>query len=214
MFFRRIQDAATCALSYVLADSSSGEAVAIDPTPSQALLILSILQEQSLNLRMVLRTHVHAPDRLDCGLLCGAPGVRYAVGERAQANGKVLRLADGDTLEFGHERLQVIATPGHTPGCVSFLWHDRLFCGDVMEISGCGQAVDETDLGQMYDSVTRRIFSLPDDTLLYPAHDYRGRTVSTVAEERRMNTAFSGRSRESFVTAMRAWPARSLHDAA
>lgn len=213
MMFRQILDPATSSLSYLLADDSSADAVVIDPLPATALLVRSILQEQGLNLRYALRTHVHAPDRIECGALCRLPGVCYAVGDFAAAPSAQRRLADGDVVPFGGERLRVMATPGHTPGCVSYLWRDRVFCGDVMEINGCGQAVDETDFGQMYDSVMHRIFALPDETLLFPAHDYRGRTVSTIAEERRMNSAFLGRSRDAFVTAMQAWPGNRLHAA-
>ena len=90
-------------------------------------------------------------------------------------------------------------TPGHTPGCVSYHWRDRIFCGDVLELGGCGQAVDETDAGAMYDSVRKRIYGLPGETLVFPGHDYSGRTVSTVAEERQRNTVFCELSRDRFI---------------
>jgi glyoxylase-like metal-dependent hydrolase (beta-lactamase superfamily II) len=201
MYFRQIQDPATASLCYLLADRQSGEAVAIDPLPSHALLLLAILQEQALTLRHLLRTHVHPGRQYESPLL-GLPGLVVGQGEAALCAPADRHFADGDEVGFGAESVRILATPGHTPGCVSYLWRDRLFCGDVMEINGCGQPVDETDPGAMYDSVTGRIFTLPDETLLFPAHDYRGRTVSTVAEERRMNTSFSGLSREAFVTDM------------
>ena len=102
-------------------------------------------------------------------------------------------------LSFGNESIAVIETPGHTPGCITYAWRDRIFCGDALELGGCGQAVDETNAGAMYDSVRGRIFSLPGDTLIYPGHDYTGRTVSTVAEERQRNIAFSGLTRDRFI---------------
>ena len=90
----------------------------------------------------------------------------------------------------------MLATPGHTPCSVSYLWRDRLFCGDTIEIDGCCEQTDESNAGQLFDSVTQRIFMLPDETLIFPGHDRGGRSISTVREERSRNRAYNGRSRE------------------
>ena len=93
----------------------------------------------------------------------------------------------------------------HTPASVSYLWRDRLFCGDALELGGCGHAGDsDCDPGKIYDSVTNRLFALPDETLVFPGHDFHGRTVSTIGEERQRNPFFFSRSRDAFVTAFRA----------
>ena len=199
MIFRQLFNPADSALTYLIGDPLSGEAVVIDPLKSQATLIRALLAEHRLHLKYVLRTHVHAPNRTDCGDLCPHTGARFVIGRHNAAGLAGERVADGDVLHFGDEAITVIETPGHTPGCVSYRWRDRIFSGDVLELGGCGQAVDETDAGAMYDSVRKRIFSLPGETLIFPGHDYSGRTVSTVAEERQRNAVFGELSRDRFI---------------
>jgi sulfur dioxygenase len=208
MIFRQLLDPDSCTLTYLIADPSSHEAVIIDPVKSQVPLLLAILSEQQSKLKYVLRTHVHRPRRTDSAGLSEATGARYLIGAANPADIVAERLKEGDSLQFGGQQIQVIETPGHTPGCVSYLWLDRVFCGDVMEIGGCGQAEDETDPGVMFDSVIDKLFPLADETLVFPCHDYSGRTVSTVAEERKRNSAFSGVSRDLFIARMKLIPKR------
>ena len=112
-------------------------------------------------------------------------------------------LDDGNVVAFGKESLLVIATPGHTPGSSCFLWHDRLLTGDTLLIGGCGRTdFQQGDPGSLYDSITHRLFTLPDDTLVYPGHDYKGRRVSTIAEEKATNPRMAGKSREQFIEIM------------
>jgi sulfur dioxygenase len=203
MIFRQLLDPDSCTLTYLLADPLSHEAVIIDPVRSQVPLLLAILSEQQCKLRYVLRTHVHRPRRTDSAGLSEATGARYLIGAANPADIAAERLHEGDTLQLGEHVIGVLDTPGHTPGCVSYLWRDRIFCGDVMEIGGCGQAEDETDPGLMFDSVIDKLFPLADETLVFPCHDYSGRTVSTVAEERKRNAAFSGVSRDLFIARMK-----------
>lgn len=200
MLFRRLFDPDTSVLTYLL--GCGPDALVIDPLPVQHTLIMSLLAEAGMTLAHVVRTHVHRPNRIDCGGLCALTGADYLVGAANPADIPGLRLEDGAMLAFGSESVRVIATPGHTPGCISLLWRDKLFCGDVMEIGGCGQAQDETDPGRMYDSVLTRVFTLAGETLLYPCHDYIGRTVSSVAEERCRNAGFAGVSRDLFIARM------------
>lgn len=194
-------DPSSFALTYLIAADAS-EAVIIDPLRSQTTLIQVLLAEHRLRLKYVLRTHVHRPDRIDCGGLCSVTGAEFVVGAKNAADIPGKRVAEGATLVFGNEHIDVLETPGHTPGCVSYVWRDRLFCGDVLELGGCGQAEDETNPGAMYDSVQTRIFALNNETLIFPGHDYTGRTVSTVGEERARNAAFSGVSRDTFIAQM------------
>jgi len=200
MLFKQFWDRQSGAFSYLLADMDELEAAAIDPVPGLADLLLGLLAERGLRLRYVLRTHVHRPDVAACGGLCARTAACLTIGEHAPARVAGTRVSHGELLVIGHEVLRVLATPGHTPGCVSYLWRDRLFCGDALAIRDCAPAVDETDLGRLFDSVTRRLFALPDETLVFPGHDHGGRSVTTIAEERAFNAAFSGRGRDDFVS--------------
>ena len=199
MIFRQLFNPVDSAMTYLIGDPVTRAAVVIDPLKYQATLIRALLAEHRLNLGYVLRTHVHAPNRTDCGDLCPRTGARFVIGRRNDADIAGERVGDGDVLRFGEESIAVIETPGHTPGCVTYHWRDRIFCGDLLELGGCGQPVDETDAGLMYDSVRSRIYTLPGETLIFPGHDDGGRTVSTVAEERQRNTAFSSLTRDRFI---------------
>jgi sulfur dioxygenase len=197
MYFRQLIDPDTGSMTYLIGDLEQLLAVVIDPHPRQDQLILSLLAERDLKLLYVLRTHVHASQIDSCHDLLRLTGATLVLGDAAPCVGDCLRLKHGDLLRFYHETIAVLGTPGHTPACVSFLWRDRLFCGDVLEIGACGRAEDgDADLGRMFDSVTQRIFILPDETLIFPGHDFNGRTVSTVTEERQRNPCFSGHSRD------------------
>jgi sulfur dioxygenase len=199
MYFRQFVSRETSALTYLLADPRNRDAVVIDPQPRQDELILSLLAERELRLTLVLRTHLHQHESSDCDELCRHTGAELVVGALARCDSARRKVKHGDTLVFGDEVLRVLATPGHTPGSVSYLWRDRLFCGDALAIRACVAADDpESDLGHIYDSVTRQLFLLPDETLVFPGHEVDGRTVSTIAEERQRNPYFAGRSRDAF----------------
>ena len=202
MFLRQFSDPPTGALAYLVADRPGGDAVAIDPVPGLEELLAAVAREQSLRVHHILVTHVHEVDGFRPRTLMQATGAGLVAGARAIVTGTCRRVRDGDRLAVGALAVEVIDTPGHTPGCVSYRIEDRLFCGDAIAIADCAEPACETDLGALYDSVTRRVFGLPDETLVYPAHDRRGRTVSTVGEERRANRAFAGLSREAFLTVM------------
>lgn len=208
VFFRQLFDARRSALTYVLADRQAGRALLIDPLPDDRVLLAALLHEQGLKLQAVLRTHRHLndPERVRFPLEAFGPdATRLRLGRPGEVatDPRDHLLKDGELIRFGQETLSVIATPGHTPCSASFLWRDRLFCGDALHLGGCPPCGDPgSDAGAMYDSVTTRLFTLPGETLVFPGHDLEGRTVSTIGEERRRNHAFSGRSRESFVNAL------------
>jgi glyoxylase-like metal-dependent hydrolase (beta-lactamase superfamily II) len=208
IFFRQLFDARRSALTYVLADRRAGRAVLIDPLPDDRALLAALLHEQGLKLQAVLHTHQHTndPDRVEFPLEpFGPEAIRMRLGLSGETppGPRDHPLHDGQLVRFGQETLAVIATPGHTPGSASFLWRDRLFCGDALHLGGCPPCNDPGfNAGAMYDSVTARLFTLPGETLVFPGHDLEGRTVSTIGEERRRNHAFSGQSRESFVNAL------------
>lgn len=201
MYFRQIHDAATNALTYLLADEESRDAIVIDPLKTQATLILALLAERSLCLRHVLRTHVHRPARAGCGELCPSTGATLILGKGSPDDIGGERVDDSSVIHCGPHKLIVIATPGHAPGSVCYLWQDRLFCGDTLLIRSCDCVGPDANPGLMFDSVKQKLFVLPDETLVFPGHDARGRTVSTIGEERRHNPAFAQLNREAFVAA-------------
>jgi glyoxylase-like metal-dependent hydrolase (beta-lactamase superfamily II) len=203
ILFHQFFDQTSSTLTYLLADPLSGDAVIIDSVKEHLGAYLTFLQEQELQLAWVLETHVHADH------VTGAAGLREMTGARCavSAVGGVLcadrQLIDGDTIVFGSEVIRVIPTPGHTPGCVTYHWRDRLFTGDSLMIAGCGRTdFQGGDAGQLYDSITKRLFSLPDETLVYPGHDYKGARVSCIGQEKDSNPRLAGRSRQEFIELM------------
>lgn len=199
MVFRQIHDAATNALTYLLADEDSRNAIVIDPLKTQATLILALLAERNLRLRHVLRTHVHQPSRAECGELCPSTGATLILGKGSPDDISGERVDEDTTICCGPLQLSVILTPGHAPGSVCYLWQDRLFCGDTLLIRNCDCVGPDADPGLLFDSVKQKLFVLPDETLVFPGHDANGRTVSTIGEERRRNPAFAQSSREAFI---------------
>ncbi len=201
--FRQLFDETSSTYTYVLGDAVSGEAVLIDPVLGQENLYLSLLDEQHLRLVLVLETHVHADHVTGAARLREATGARIGISASAGAPCADWQLLGHETLDFGGEHIQVLATPGHTPDCLSYLWRDRLFCGDALLIGGCGRTdLQGGDAGALYDSILREIWPLPDETLVYPAHDYQHRHVSCVSQERETNARLAGRSRDEFIAAM------------
>lgn len=201
MHFRQFHDADTGRFTYLLADAGTLEAVVIDPVIGNLDVLLAVIGGGGLALRGILLTHVHNGGHEGAEQLRERTGALIAAAcPDAFAD---QRLEDGDHWLFGDEIVRAIATPGHTPCSVCYRWRDRLFTGDTLTIGGCG-APDEgqCDVGQLFDSVTSRLFVLSPETLVFPARDACGRTVSTIAEERRINPFFRGRSREAFLTSM------------
>ena len=159
-----------------------------------------MLAELNLRLDYLLQTHVHDDEPNDAASLKERTGARTVASETARA-GADITVRHGDTITFGSEVIHVIATPGHTPGCLSYLWRDRAFTGDTLLIGSCGRSgLMGEDPAELYDSITHRLFVLPGETLVFPGHDRHGRTVSTIAEERERNPAIAGRSRDEFIT--------------
>lgn len=202
-YFRQLFDTASFTYTYLLGEFDMHSAVLIDPVQEHADLYLSLLQEQGLTLRYVLETHVHADHVTGASALRKVTGAQTAVSIHGGVSCADVQLQGGETLYFGDEVMQVLATPGHTPGCVSYLWRDRLFTGDALLIGGCGRTdFQGGNAGTLYDSITRQIWPLADETLIYPGHDYHHRHVSSVAQEREINPRLSGKSRDEFIAIM------------
>ena len=198
--FRQIFDPGTFAFTYLLGDDS-GAAVVIDAGSEQTTLpVLAMLAELNLRLDYLLQTHVHDDEPNDAAALKERTGARVVASEAVRA-GADIPVRHGDTITFGSEVIHVIGTPGHTSGCLSYLWRDRVFTGDALLIGSCGRTgLMGEDPAALYDSITHRLFVLPGETLVFPGHDRHGRTVSTIAEERERNPAIAGCSRDEFIT--------------
>ena len=204
MFFRQLFDPASSTLTYLIADDASHEAVLIDPVVEQAERDVRLLREHGLALRYTLETHVHADHVTAAQALKQATGARTAVCRDCNAQGYDLLLEDGDVILFGNEEILTIATPGHTPGSVSYLWRDRLFTGDTLLIGGCGRTDFQNGSAEdLWNSITEKLFRFDDQILVYPGHDYRGRRVSSIGEEKRFNARLAGKTRDEFLSIMK-----------
>tara|TARA_Y100001934_G_scaffold252173_1_gene315998 strand:+ start:123 stop:824 length:702 start_codon:yes stop_codon:yes gene_type:complete len=192
MLFRQLFDSETCTFTYLLADERSKEAVLIDPVIEKVERDLQLLNELSLSLKYIIETHVHADHITGAALLKEKTGAQTMVSQNAGVENADRTVKTGDTISFGDSHLQVRETPGHTSSCMTLVWemHGRkiAFTGDALFIRGCGRTdFQEGSPNTLYKSVHEQIFSLPDDTLIYPGHDYKGHTRSTVAEEKQFN---------------------------
>jgi sulfur dioxygenase len=191
--FRQLFDPTSSTYTYLLGDA--GEALLIDPVFEQVRRDLALVRELGLTLVATLDTHVHADHITAAWLLRQRTGSRIGVAAVAGAQNADLPLNDGDRIAFGSRHLEVRATPGHTDGCLSFVLddHTMAFTGDALLIRGCGRTdFQQGSAARLYESVKRRLLSLPPTCLLYPAHDYRGLTVTSVAEELRYNPRLGG----------------------
>ena len=195
MIFQQHFDPETWTLTYFIADPESHEAIIIDPVSSQLDKYIALLSEHSMQLKYSLETHVHADHITAGGLLRQRTGAQTGVSALCGAEFADRQIQDRDVFKFGKdEQIVVIATPGHTPGSISFLWRNNVFTGDALFIDGCGRTdFQGGDPGALYDSITQKLFTLPDDTLVYPGHDYNGRRVSNIAQEQGRNPRIAGK---------------------
>jgi sulfur dioxygenase len=205
MWFRQLFEPVSSTYTYLLADAHTRRAVLIDPVLEEVETYVSLLAEEGFTLVHTLETHVHA-DHVTAG-----DALRQRLGSTTivhRSSGAVCAdrlVEDGDEIVVDEIRLTVRETPGHTGSCVSYVAADRVFTGDALLIGGCGRTdFQEGDAARLHRSVNEVLFALPPETLVYPAHDYRGNTVSTVARERETNPRLGGgRSCEEFVEIMR-----------
>lgn len=208
VLLRQFLDPQTSTLTYLLADLETRDAVWIDPVESQFERDLQLSKELELRPRWVLETHVHADHISAAYKFQRQFDSRIGVSRDAGVSAVVDKLAHGDRVECGKIRLRCLATPGHTLGCMSFLDEGseqlRVFTGDALLIRGCGRTdFQGGNAKALYRSIHTQIFSLPDETAIYPGHDYHGRLVSSVGEEKRFNARLSlAHSESDFVRIM------------
>ncbi|XP_037070100.1 persulfide dioxygenase ETHE1 homolog, mitochondrial-like [Pollicipes pollicipes] len=203
-FFRQLFDRESCTYTYLLADVASKEAVIIDPVIELSDRDAQLVSDLGFKLVYAINTHMHADHITGTGRLKRlVPGARSAISAAAGADADV-KLEDGGAVRFGGLELEVRATPGHTEGCVTYVLHSQRMCftGDALLIRGCGRTDFQGGSSDtLFDSVHQRIFTLPEDYAVYPAHDYKGQTASSVGEEKRLNPRLT-RSRQEFCAIM------------
>ncbi|MDB5976222.1 MAG: fold metallo-hydrolase [Nevskia sp.] len=203
MLFRQLFDAESSTYTYLLASRAGGEALLIDPVQGQTALYLQLVEELGLKLVIAVDTHTHADHITALGDLRSATACTTLMGERTRAECVSAQFRDGEELGFDGVRLRALYTPGHTDESFSLVGEDRVFTGDVLLIRGTGRTdFQNGDPRDSYDSIFNKLLRLPDETLVYPAHDYRGCTVSTIAEERQWNPRLQVRSVEEYVGLM------------
>ncbi|XP_045536908.1 persulfide dioxygenase ETHE1, mitochondrial [Papilio machaon] len=189
-FFRQLFDTVSSTYTYLLADKRTREAVLIDPVLEHAERDAILINELGFKLIYAMNTHMHADHVTGTGMLKSLlPGTRSVIGKASGAQADV-HLVDGDLVRFGEYQLQAAATPGHTNGCLTYIFNQQCmaFTGDTLLIRGCGRTdFQEGSSERLYQSVHNKIFTLPDHYTLYPAHDYKGQTATTVAEEKKYN---------------------------
>ncbi len=205
MLFRQLFDRTSSTYTYLIASRAGGEALLIDPVLENTGRYLMLLEELDLRLVKVIDTHIHADHVSAMGALRDATRCVTVMGEQSPAEVVSLRVRDNDPLTIEGIRLTALYTPGHTSESYSFLMDDRVFTGDTLLIRGTGRTdFQNGDPYDQYHSLFDRLLKLPDATLVYPAHDYKGDTVSTIAEERACNPRLQVASAEEYAAIMNA----------
>jgi len=189
--------------TYLVGCEHTHHAALIDPLRDKVDRYLAVLAYHQYGLEWVIDTHTHADHRTGMWELRELTGARSVIHRRAPAPHIDLHVEDGQRLPLGDLELQVLYTPGHTPDSICLFVEDRVLTGDTLLIRGTGRAdFAGGDAGAQYDGITQKLFTLPDETLVFPAHDYRGHTASTIGEEKRANPRLAGRSRAAYIELM------------
>ncbi len=200
MIFRQMFDPVSSTYTYLLADRQGGEALLIDPVMDRVEQYLQLIRELDLQLVMAMDTHIHADHVTAIGKLGDATRCATALGEMARAECVSHHYVEGEIIRAGDVKLKAVYTPGHTDDSYSFVMNDRVFTGDTLLIRGTGRTdFQNGDPGAQYDSLFNKLLLLPDNTLVYPAHDYEGRTCSTIIEEKHHNPRLQVRTRGEYL---------------
>jgi sulfur dioxygenase len=203
MIFRQLFDSVSSTYSYILASRKGGEALIIDPVLDKVDRYLQLFNELDVKLVKAIDTHLHADHITGLGALRDRTLCVTVMGEKTKADVVSMRVSDGDTVDIEGLHLGVIYTPGHTDDSYCFTLDDRVFTGDTLLIRGTGRTdFQNGDARAQYDSIFNRLLKLPDETLVYPAHDYKGETVSTIAEERAFNPRLQVKTVDDYVDLM------------
>ena len=203
MIFRQLFDSVSSTYTYLIASRRGGEALIIDPVLEKVDRYLQLVRELDLRLVKAVDTHLHADHITGLGALRDRTHCITVMGEQSHADVVSMRVSEGDRVQIEGLALQALYTPGHTDDSYSFLMGDRVFTGDTLLIRGTGRTDFQNGNAQaQYDSIFNKLLKLSDDTLIYPAHDYKGDTVSTIGEEKRFNPRLSVKSVDEYVDLM------------
>jgi glyoxylase-like metal-dependent hydrolase (beta-lactamase superfamily II) len=203
MIFRQLFDPVSSTYTYLLAERQGGEALIIDPVLDRVDQYLQLVRELDLKLVLAVDTHIHADHVTGIGKLHAAVDCATAMGEQSGAECVSYRFGEGEILKADGLRLKALYTPGHTDDSYSFAMDDRIFTGDTLLIRGTGRTdFQNGDAGAQYDSLFNKLLVLPEDMLVFPAHDYEGRTCSSIGEEKRHNPRLQVESRQAYIDQM------------
>jgi sulfur dioxygenase len=203
VIFRQLFDATSGTYTYLLASRRGGEALIIDPVLEKVDRYLQLIRELDLKLVKAIDTHLHADHITGLGALRDRTRCITVMGEQSSVDVVSMRIAEGDRLGIEGISLDVAYTPGHTDDSYSFIMPDRVFTGDTLLIRGTGRTdFQNGDPRAQYESIFNRLLRLPDDTMVFPAHDYKGDTVSTIGEEKRCNPRLQVKSADEYITLM------------
>jgi sulfur dioxygenase len=203
MILKQLFDIDSCTYTYLIASGAGREAVIIDPVKKNMQLYSQLFNELDLKLVAAIDTHVHADHITALGLLREETNCKSIMGEQSKAECVSVKIKEGETINFDGIKLKAIYTPGHTDDSYSFLLDDKLFSGDTLLIRGTGRTdFQNGDALSQYDSLFNKLLTLPDDTIVYPAHDYQGQTSSTIWEEKNFNPRLQITSKEEYADLM------------
>ncbi|MBV8342931.1 MAG: MBL fold metallo-hydrolase, partial [Gammaproteobacteria bacterium] len=203
MIFRQLFEPVSCTYSYLIASRRGGEAMILDPVLEKVDRYLQLMRELDLRLVKAVDTHLHADHITGLGALRDRTHCITVMGEQSGVDVVSMRVADGDRLQIEGVSMDVIYTPGHTDDSYSFHMQDRVFTGDTLMIRGTGRTdFQNGDPRAQYESLFGRLLRLPDETLVYPAHDYKGDTVSTIGEEKAFNPRLQVKSADEYAALM------------
>ena len=201
---RQLFEEETSTHTFLLFDEETNEGVLIDCVKEKVERDLKLMEELGISLKYLLETHVHADHITGADDIRQKTGAAVVYGALAGVECADINLADGAELSFGKFKVKGISTPGHTSGCTSYLIENMVFTGDTILIRGCGRTDFQQGSAQnLYESVNNKLFTLPQETMLFPAHDYKGMWLTTIAEEKQYNPRLGqGKSLAEFVEIM------------
>ena len=203
MLFRQLFERDSSTYTYLIAGRTGGEALLIDPVRAELSQYLRLIDELDLRLVFAIDTHVHADHITALGDLRTETSCATLMGAQSKAECVSRKISDGERLKVDGLELRALYTPGHTDDSYSFVMNDRVFTGDTLLIRGTGRTdFQNGDAGAQYESLFGKLLQLPEQTLVYPAHDYKGWTVSTIAEERAHNPRLQVRSKQEYIELM------------